>query len=221
MDTDGITLNVFNPLYTSGIGSEITMNPEGVVEMLGESISIDGATGVTINNLVNPTAARMPATKQYVDNLCSFPIYYLDPTPTSSEPFIIENHPKGLYFIKAQSGSSNIYFKINNNYTGSQGFGASWFIITNNHPTTEGETIGYIEWWSNGYNAKCALTYNTTRTSGIGWSGVNYNTGMATVARTGSYNDLVDKPSVGEIHSGTGDPAADLGNDGDLYIKLG
>lgn len=33
------------------------------------------------------------------------------------------------------------------------------------------------------------------------------------------YNNLINKPSVHQIFSGTSDPAASIGNDGDIYVK--
>lgn len=43
--------------------------------------------------------------------------------------------------------------------------------------------------------------------------------GLSEVASTGSYNDLTDKPTIPTIYSGTTDPSASLGQNGDIYIK--
>lgn len=42
---------------------------------------------------------------------------------------------------------------------------------------------------------------------------------LATVATTGSYNDLKNQPTIPTIYSGTTDPSASLGKNGDIYIK--
>ncbi len=42
---------------------------------------------------------------------------------------------------------------------------------------------------------------------------------LATVATTGSYTDLTDQPTIPTIYSGTTDPSANLGKNGDIYIK--
>lgn len=43
--------------------------------------------------------------------------------------------------------------------------------------------------------------------------------GLSRVATTGSYNDLTDQPTIPTIYSGTTDPSASLGQNGDIYIK--
>lgn len=43
--------------------------------------------------------------------------------------------------------------------------------------------------------------------------------GLSEVAITGSYNDLTDQPTIPTIYSGTTDPSASLGQNGDIYIK--
>lgn len=42
---------------------------------------------------------------------------------------------------------------------------------------------------------------------------------LATVATTGSYTDLTNQPTIPTIYSGTTDPSASLGKNGDIYIK--
>jgi len=41
---------------------------------------------------------------------------------------------------------------------------------------------------------------------------------LSTVATSGSYNDLSNKPTIPVIYSGTTNPSASIGVDGNLYI---
>lgn len=74
--------------------------------------------------------------------------------------------------------------------------------------TLEGQSIGYF--------ASNELVQSLQQQI---QSFINVINGLSKVATTGSYNDLTDQPTIPTIYSGTTDPSASLGQNGDIYIK--
>lgn len=103
--------------------------------------------------------------------------FYLDSYPTSSNPFIIEDHEPGFYFFKPSSGHTTAYFKLNSDCTGYYYATNCWFIITNNHPEADGDAIGYQEWFGTGRLARTILKRDDSVNSKVSNTGIYYDTG--------------------------------------------
>lgn len=119
--------------------------------------------------------------------------FYLDPYPTSSNPFIIEDHEPGLYFFKPSSGHTNAYFKLNSDCTGYYYASNCWFIITNNHPEADGDEIGYQEWFGTGRLARTILKRDDSVNSKVSNTGIYYATGTGYLSnlKTSTKTDTV------------------------------
>lgn len=126
--------------------------------------------------------------------------FYLDSYPSSSDPFIIEDHEPGFYFFKPTSDSSNFYFKINSTFNTTQNFNNNCFILINNHPIDNGEVIGFIDWYSGGSHPKCAMTYSPSSKGGIGWSGVNYSIGVGTLSSLKTTTKTNSVAAINELY---------------------
>lgn len=62
-----------------------------------------------------------------------------------------------------------------------------------------------------------SLNTNNTTSLTAGLEVIENVINLHKVSKTGNYNDLIGKPT---IHTGTTEPAANLGVDGDIYIKI-
>lgn len=106
-------------------------------------------------------------------------MFYLDSYPTTSNPFIIEDHEPGFYFFRPTDAHKNSYFKLNAECTSYISLPNNWFILTNNHPENDEDTVGFIEYFhlSSGRMVRIALAYSESNASGLSLLGSYYETG--------------------------------------------
>lgn len=131
--------------------------------------------------------------------------FYLDSRPTKSDPFIIEDHELGFYFFKPTDENKNSFFKLNAACSKYRTLPNNWFILTNNHPESDGDPVGFIEYFDlpSGRMVRIALAYSKSEASGLSLLGAYYETGIGnlqdlkTTTKTNSvaainelYNDM-------------------------------
>lgn len=106
-------------------------------------------------------------------------MFYLDSYPTSSDPFIIEDHEPGFYFFRPYDSHKNSYFKLNAECSDYISLPNNWFILTNNHPESDEDPVGFIEYFhvSSGRMVRIALGYSESNASGLSLLGTYYETG--------------------------------------------